>query len=126
MRAIGIFLGGIILIMGLWTLIKPDSERGGGNSFQSPAVTAAASASVRDDAKIKTADLIKAGFITHIEGEKVYVSAMWYDLNLQQKQQFGACVRDASSSGHITVLDDHSGKTLAKTSPYSVDIVGAD
>jgi len=126
-RAIGRFIGvlvvgivGAIVVAVVFMAISDDKTPSGGGSGS------AASAAARDDAKIKTADLITAGFITRIDGDKVYVSAMWYGLNLQQKQQFGACVRAASSGEFITILDDHSGKTLAKTSPSSVDIVGAD
>jgi len=118
---LGVGIIGTIVVVVLFMVLSDDRTPSGGSGSGS-----AASAAARDDAKIKTAELITAGFITHIDGDKVYVSAMWYGLNLQQKQQFGACVRTASRGEFITILDDHSGKTLAKTSPSTVDIVGAD
>ena len=126
--AIGRFFGvlvvgivGAIVVAVFFAVVTDDRRPSGGGGSDS-----AASAAAYEQAKTNLAKLASEGFITRIDGDKVYVSAMWYELSLEQKQQFGACIRYGNSSGHITILDDHSGKTLAKTSPYSVDIVGAD
>jgi len=118
---IGIGIVGAIVVAVFFAIVTDDRKSSGGSSSGS-----AASAAAFEQAKTNLAKLGSEGFITRIDGDKVYVSAMWYDLNLEQKQQFGACIRYGNSSGHITILDDHSGRTLAKTSPYSVDVVGAD